>query len=407
MTAEAPGEPDADYPEPPVPVETVDPAALSRAIDAADPVRLLDVRDRDEVDAWHIAGPGVTLTQVPYSRFLEAQVTDRVADLAAEIAGEGPVTVVCGYGEASSYVAGLLADVGVEARNLAGGMRGWARVYEARRVGGAGPEAGDPTGPTVIQYRRPASGCLSYLVVDGGEAAVVDPLRAFADRYAADAAERGATLVAAVDTHLHADHLSGLREVAADDAVTAYLPERTLERGVDTPATGLADGDAVPVGVSALEAVALPGHTTDMTGFAVGDSLLSGDSVFVDAVARPDLQETGATAAELAAALHETCTERLAGFPPATVVCPGHATGPSATGHDGTVTDSLGAIRDRLPTVELDREAAVEELLADLPPQPANVDRIVAVNAGREAVDAATAFELELGPNNCAASVPA
>jgi glyoxylase-like metal-dependent hydrolase (beta-lactamase superfamily II)/rhodanese-related sulfurtransferase len=396
MPDHATADPPEDYPDPPVDVETVSPSELQRRLDAGEPVRLLDVRDRDEVAAWAIEGPGVTRTQLPYARFLEAQVTDGVPSLSAEVDGEGPITVVCGYGAASGYVAGLLADAGVEARNLAGGMRGWARVYEARPV--------RDSAPTILQYRRPASGCLGYLVLDGGEAVVVDPLRAFADRYAADATERGASLVAAVDTHLHADHVSGLRDVAAADGVTAYLPEATLDRRVDVAATPIADGDEIAVGSTALEAVALPGHTTDMTGFAVDGHLLTGDSLFVDGIARPDLQETDEGPAGLAASLHETLTERLSSFTDDTVVCPGHVGDPTVVDPSGTVTATLGALRDGLWIFGTDRETAVARLRGDLPPEPANAERIVPVNAGREDVDAGTAFELELGPNNCAAS---
>jgi glyoxylase-like metal-dependent hydrolase (beta-lactamase superfamily II)/rhodanese-related sulfurtransferase len=385
---------DREYPDPPVEVHSIAPDALSRRLRAGEPVRLLDVRDRDEVAAWRIDGLDATLSQLPFSRFLQAQVTDSVADLAEEVEGEGPITVVCGRGEASDYVAGLLAEAGIEARNLAGGMRGWAQVYEARTL--------RESDPTIVQYERPASGCLSYLVVHGDEAAVVDPLRAVADRYAEDAADRDADLTAAVDTHVHADHVSGVRDLLAATDATAYLPERSIDRGVTFEATGLGAGDAVPVGVVRFEATPLPGHTTDMTGFRVAGHLLSGDSVFLDSVARPDLQEAGESARDLAATLHETLTERLAALDEGTTVSPGHRGEETQPAADGTFTAPLGRIRERLSYFGMDREAFVETAVADLPPTPANVERIVALNLGRESVDEGTAGELELGPNNCA-----
>jgi len=82
-------------------------------------------------------------------------------------------------------------------------MNGWARIYEAvevTRYDGPG---------TLLQYQRPSSGCLGYLLYDGGEAAVVDPLRAFTGRYLADADDLGVDLKYAIDTHVHADHISG------------------------------------------------------------------------------------------------------------------------------------------------------------------------------------------------------
>ncbi len=383
-----------EYPDPEVPVESTEPAQLAARLARGEPVRLLDVRNRDEFDTWHIDGPTVTSTLVPYMRWLQADATDSVADRAADIAGEGPVIAVCGRGEASAYVAGLLSEAGVEARNLADGMRGWARVYEAATVRGE---------PTVVQYRRPSSGCLGYLVASAGEAAVVDPLRAFTGRYLADADERGLDIVAVLETHVHADHVSGLRDLSGAADAPRYLPDPAVERGVEFGVETLADGDTVRVGEATVEAVALPGHTTGMLGFHVGGVLLSGDSLLLDGVARPDLQD-GPDPAALAGELHATLTDRLGRFDDATVLAPGHYEPAAAPAPDGTYTAPLGSVRDRLAVFGESAEAFVARVTATEPPQPANAGRIVAVNLGRAAAAGDEAFELELGPNNCAAA---
>ncbi len=386
-----------EYPDPDVPVESVEPAQLAARLAGGEPVRLLDVRNRDDFETWRIDGPSVTATLVPYMKWLQADATDSVAERAAELTGEGPIVAVCGRGEASAYVAGLLTQAGIEAGNLAEGMRGWARVYEANTV---------REDPTVVQYRRPSSGCLGYMVASGGEAAVVDPLRAFTDRYLADAAERGLDIVAVLDTHVHADHVSGLRECSAAAGVPRYLPEPAVERGVTFDVESVADGGTVAVGGTTLEAVALPGHTTGMFGFAVADVLLSGDSLFLDGVARPDLQD-GADPAALARELHATLTDRLARFDDETVLAPGHYGTATAPADDRTYTATLGTVRDRLDVFGESPGEFVDRVTATDPPQPANADRIVGVNLGREAADGEEAFELELGPNNCAAAATA
>ncbi len=390
------GEPDGgDYPDPPEEPETVSPAALSRRIDAGEPVRLLDVRDRDEFEAWSIDGAGVVATQLPFARALQAEVTGDVDGFAERIDGEGPITVVCGRGEASAYVAAVLAEAGYDARNLADGMRGWARVYETAELS---------VDPTVVQYRRPSSGCLGYLVVAGDEAAVVDPLRAFADRYAADAAERGADLRYAIDTHVHADHFSGVRAVAAASDAEPVTSAAAVDRGVTFDVRTVADGEALPLGGTALRAVALPGHTTGTTGVAVGDLLLTGDSLFVESVARPDLEAGDEGAPELARELYRTLTERLAAFDDATTVAPGHY-GPGSTPREGGgYAATLGELRASLWAFDVDETTFVERVCGDMPPRPANFERIIAANLGTEAPDDETAFELELGPNNCAAT---
>jgi glyoxylase-like metal-dependent hydrolase (beta-lactamase superfamily II) len=409
----------SEYPEPEVPVQARDPDELAARIAAGEPVRLLDVRDRDEVDQWRIEGPGVAFTQVPYAKFMAAQVRDEVGDLAAEVGGEGPVTVVCGRGEASDYVAGVLTAAGVEARNLAGGMDAWGRVHLSRVV---------REEPTVVQYERPATGCLSYAVLDGGEALLVDPLLAGVDAYREDLAERGAELAAVFDTHLHADHLSGLREVtpgggdagpagSASDPPRRLLPAGIDRREVTYGGEVLGDGETVDVGEAAVEAVALPGHTTEMTGLVVGDVLLAGDSLFLDSVARPDLQE-GVDPRDQAEQLYETLHERLPAAGEDPLVAPGHRR-PETELVEGTYTARLSALRERVEALGLDRAAFVEHVLTDAP-RPANVERILAINRGAETLgsggdsegagdasgedagDSEAWVELELGPNNCA-----
>ena len=383
-------------PAPPTDAPSVTPAELHEQLRASDPVRLLDIRDRDEFETWHIDGPSVTATQVPLSKFVQASVTGGVADLVADFPGEGPLTVVCGRGEGSAFVAGLLEDNGIDARNLADGMDGWARLYVAAEL--------PCSSATVLQYERPSAGCLSYLVVSDDEAVVVDPLRAFADRYVTDANGRGATLTRAIDTHVHADHVSGLRALATEYDVEPVLPAPAIERGVTDDVTALDPGASLSVGSATLQSVPLPGHTTGMTGLLVGDVLLAGDSVFLDSVARPDLEAGSDGATALARDLHRTLTERLAEIPDQTLVAPGHHSERTAPAEDGTYTARLATLRDRLAAFGMDRDAFVTWLRDDMPPRPANFERIVDINLGVTTVDDADAFELELGPNNCAAT---
>jgi len=384
-----------DYPEPPTDPPSLSVAALQAKLDAGESLRLLDVRDRDEYEQWRIRGESVTATQLPFTKFLQAKVTGEVDDIVDDVAGTGPITVVCGRGEASAFVAGLLTEHGFEAQNLSDGMEGWARLYEAREI--------PCDAATVRQYRRPSSGCLGYMIVSDGSATVVDPLRAFTDRYVADAADHDASLTYAIDTHVHADHVSGVRRLAEETDAEPVLSERAVARGVED-VTELADGETLRVGSVTLEAVPLPGHTTGMTGFTVGNVLLAGDSVFLDSVARPDLEAGADGARDLAQDLHRTLTDRLAALPDETLVAPGHYSESTTPADDGTFTATLGTLRDRLPGFGMDREAFVEYVCDDIPPRPANFERILAINLGTATVDDDTAFELELGPNNCAAA---
>ncbi|WP_135827948.1 MBL fold metallo-hydrolase [Halorussus halobius] len=404
--------------------DSVTPEALYDRLRRGERVGLLDVRNREEAEAWRITGGDVERAQTPYSEFAAATARGEVADLAADLDLPEPVVAVCPRGEVSATVAERLRAEGVDARNLSDGMHGWARLYVARDL----PADALPEGVAVVQYDRPASGCLSYLVVAGDEAAVIDPLRAFADRYAADAADRGATLRYAVDTHVHADHLSGVQALAGTDragvdagsGIEAVLPAGADERGLAFDARLVGDGDELVVGDAALTAVHAPGHTTELTAFRLGDVLLSGDALFTDSFGRPDLEreahgDSDGTSGEqvdprdadgardLAETLYDTLTDRLLALPDGVLVAPGHRRPDESPnpGENDAYAARVGAVRERLRLGD-DRGAFAARVLDSLPPRPANYGDIVPANLGRESVDDETAFEMELGPNNCA-----
>jgi glyoxylase-like metal-dependent hydrolase (beta-lactamase superfamily II)/rhodanese-related sulfurtransferase len=386
-----------DFPSPDVTVETVDPETLHAQVDSGDSVTLLDTRMQSDYEQWHIDGEAVTSINVPYYEFLDD-------DIDAEVLGVIPdshtVTVLCAKGGASEYVAGRLAERGYDVNHLSRGMNGWARVYDAVEVTGY-----DGAG-TLLQYQRPSSGCLGYLLYDGGEAAVIDPLRAFTDRYLADAEDLGVELTHALDTHVHADHVSGVRDLARH-GVEGVVPEATVDRGITyaDEVTTARDGDTVRVGGATIEAVHTPGHTTGMTSYLLDSSLLAtGDGLFVESVARPDLEEGDEGAPDAARLLYESLQERIRPLPDETLIGGGHVSDAAEPAPDGTYTATLGQLVEEMDALRLNEGEFVDLVLSDMPPRPANYEEIIATNLGKTAVDDEEAFSLELGPNNCAAS---
>jgi glyoxylase-like metal-dependent hydrolase (beta-lactamase superfamily II)/rhodanese-related sulfurtransferase len=395
----------SQFPDLDVRVPYVTAERLKRRIDAGGPVTVLDTRRPADFAAWHVSGPNVRTVNVPFTRFLDG---DDPAESVPEGVPDGPMVTCCAKGLSSVYVAEFLTRAGYDVKALEEGMLGWAGLYEYRELDV------DVEGVTVAQYHRPSSGCLAYLVVSGEEAAVIDPLRAFADEYVADARALGADIVYAIDTHVHADHISGVREVAERSGARVVLPEGSVGRGLafdselvggarlpDSGTEPLEDGDRLPLGETTVEAVSLPGHTTEMTGYRVGDVFITGDTLFLEGVARPDLEEGAEGAPEAARRLFGTLRSVFA-LTDETVVAPGHAAEGDEPAPDGTYTRRLGDLRASLSLPD-DREAFVDRSLADVPPRPNNYQRVIATNLGREAVADDEAFELELGPNNCAA----
>jgi glyoxylase-like metal-dependent hydrolase (beta-lactamase superfamily II) len=389
-------EPD-DFPTPDVAVDELEPDELKARIDAGESVTVLDARMESDFSEWHVDGPSVEIANVPYFHFLDDEVDDEILEQVPE--GD-PLVVLCAKGGASEYVAGVLAEAGRDVVHLEEGMNGWARIYErvpVSRYDGPGD---------LYQYQRPSSGCLGYLLVSDGEAVVVDPLRAFTDRYLDDAADLDADLTYAFDTHIHADHISGVRTLD-DDGVTGVVPEAARQRGVtyiDDLATA-ADGDEFAVGDATVETVYTPGHTSGMTSYLLGGSLLAtGDGLFVESVARPDLEEGDEGAPDAARQLHETLQERVLTLDDDVLIGGAHFSDAADPADDGTYTAPIGQLVDEMDALTMDEDEFVELVLSDMPPRPANYEDIIATNLGQQEADDEEAFELELGPNNCAAS---
>jgi glyoxylase-like metal-dependent hydrolase (beta-lactamase superfamily II) len=386
-----------DFPTADVDVPSLASSELKRRIDSGDRVTILDTRTNTDFDEWHVDGPNVEITNIPYFEFIGEDIDE---ELLSRVPAGDPLVVLCAKGGASEYVAGELIEAGRDVVHLEDGMNGWARIYERHEVT-------DYDGPgTVYQYQRPSSGCLGYLLVSEDEAAVVDPLRAFTDRYLADAEEFGVDLRYAFDTHIHADHISGVRALDAA-GVTGVIPENAVPRGVtyaDDVETA-ADGERFEVGAATVETVYTPGHTSGMTSYLLGGHLLTtGDGLFIESVARPDLQEGDEGAPDAARQLYETLQETILEMDDDTLIGGAHFSDGAEPAADGTYTASLGDLVDRMDALSVGEEEFVDIVLADMPPRPANYQEIIATNLGQQEADDEEAFELELGPNNCAAS---
>ena len=363
--------------------ETIKPAELADRLARLEPLTILDVR----ADAsTSIEAPSATLRHLPSSHVLADP--DRVS---AQL--QGPVAVVCERGLTAQAVAEALRARGVEALVLEGGMRGWLGALRAW------PVTPGVDGLDLIQIQRPGRGCLSYLLAAGGEALVVDPAPD-PGLYVELADRLGARVATVFDTHVHADHLSGARELAAATGAVFRLPDAALERGIADAdrVVPVADGEEIALGPVTLRALSLPGHTTDMTGLLVEDrALIGGDSVFADGIARPDLQHGDRDGARaMARTLHATLSERVLALGEDTVLLPGHAH-PGV--HVGAIAPRLGDLLAALPELSIgDPEAFAREVTAAMPPRPANYEAIIAVNSGTRCFDP----ELETGGNSCA-----
>ena len=191
------------------------------------------------------------------------------------------------------------------------------------------------------------------------------------------------------------------------EGVEGVIPAAAVDRGVTyaDELTKAEDGDEFRVGDATIETVATPGHTTGMTSYLVDESLLAtGDGLFIESVARPDLEEGDEGAPDAARMLYDSLQERVLTLPDDTLVGGAHFSDAAVPAADGSYTAPIGQLVEEMDALTMDKDDFVETVLADMPPRPANYEEIIATNLGQNAVDDDEAFTLELGPNNCAAS---
>lgn len=240
------------------------------------------------------------------------------------------------------------------------------------------------------QLLNDETACASYLLgcKSRGEMAVVDPHADLVDTYVALADAQGARISAVLETHVQADHLSGMAALVGRTGATPYMPAGA---GVEFDHRALADGDVVGVGNTELEAIATPGHATAHHAYLVTDHaraddswmVLSGDALLVGDAGRPDLHAHGdRTAEEMARTLYRSLTERLLPLPDHLLLYPAHYSGSvCGRGLSGNPASTIGYERRHNTALQSRSEDEfVSALLRDLPPAPEQQAAIIAAN---------------------------
>ena len=234
------------------------------------------------------------------------------------------------------------------------------------------------------QLLNEEAGCLSYLIgcSQAGQALIVDPARDRVDDYAALARRKGLTITGIVETHVHADHISGNQALAAKTGARIHVHPAANAAFAHDP---VEDGRQLRVGSVALDVVHTPGHTPEsisllITDLSRGDEpwfVLTGDTLFVGDVGRPDFGGEQA-----AARLYASLTERLLRLPDSVEVYPAHGAGSSCgRAMSSKTATTIGFERRFNAALQAGGvDDFVRRLMTGLPPKPPNFDRIIARN---------------------------
>lgn len=361
-------------------IEHISATELARRLGTDDAPFVLDVRTRAEVAEW----PFPAAVNIPI---------EELSARAAEVPRDRAVAVLCASGTRSLAAAEALDRAGWNVGNVDGGMAAWASVYDAAVV--------TVGAVRVVQIRRRAKGCLSYVIVGGGEAFVVDPSLDTAI-YAEVAAAEGVGITRIFDTHVHADHLSGARVLAAQTGARVHLNRADGFTFEDFEP--MADCARFTLGDSAATVTVLhtAGHTLGSVVLLVDDRvLLSGDTLFVEGVGRPDLADR---AEEFAVNLYRSLHDRVLTLDDDVLVLPSHYGDEVAVRPDVPVAATLGRLRTDLAPLSFDEDSFVGWAVGRSKPRPPNAATIVQTNLAGSTSNLLALRRLECGPNRCSAS---
>ncbi|PCK23479.1 hypothetical protein CEY02_01145 [Bacillus pumilus] len=363
---------------------------LTKKIINKEPLFLLDVRNESDVQDWKIEGEAIEYVNVPYFELL-----DGVEDMVENVPADRDVLVVCAKEGSSIMVAEMLSEAGRTVHYLQGGMKAWSEHIEPVKIG-------DLTGGgELYQFVRMGKGCLSYMIMSNGEAAIVDAAR-MTDVYIHFAKKHGVTVAHVFDTHLHADHISGGKKLAEQTGAVYWLPPKDAE-DVTFDYKRLEEGQRMTIGAATIDIHPLysPGHTIGSTSFIVNDQyLLSGDILFVDSIGRPDL---AGMAEDWVGDLRETLYKRYTALSKDLIVLPAHFMIMEEVNEDGSVWKELGVLFEENHGLNIEDEDVFRQMVTqDLPAQPNAYQDIRQTNMGKLNPDDETQREMEIGPNRCA-----
>ena len=352
---------------------------------------ILDVRNQSDFDDWKIEGENIEIINIPYFDLL-----DDVTPALDKISQGKKVLVVCAKEGSSEFVAQQIVESGrTNVFYLQGGMRAWSDHLEPVKVG-------DLTdGGSLYQFVRIGKGCLSYMIISNGEAAVVDAVR-MTDVFVNFAKEQHVQIKHTIDTHLHADHISGGKKLAETTGATYWLPSKDATE-VLFEYQKLENGNDITVGNTKIKIHPLysPGHTIGSTSLIIDDKyLLSGDILFVESIGRPDL---AGKAEDWVSDLRNTLYNLYTTLSKDLKVLPAHFGKITELGQGGVVSARLGDLYEKNPGLKIQDEAQFRRTVTvNLPPQPNAYQEIRQTNMGKITPSEDEQREMEIGPNRCA-----
>lgn len=389
----------------------IKPSELKKKIDSGEDIFILDVRDSKEHEPW----------KVSYDRYNDTPVIP-LNDLSSsealkQIPKDKEVVTFCGHGNRSMSAAKMLSEKGYNVKTIEGGLDGWNTVNDVALVANTGSSV------NIWQVRRVSKGCMSYVIANPSnkKAIAMDSTCEIDNAIDTLANENGLEITAFIETHMHADHLSGATKLAKKygsslyiSSLEQYVTKSASESGITINLVKTGDKIAIGDGLD-LEAIHTPGHTSgsiclklqvsDVTRKKVNaveakevsthTYLFTGDTLFVDGVGRPDLHDK---AEEFTHNLYNSYQTKILNTPDETLILPAHFSG--SFEHSKPIFSTIKSIKERLELLSIPEDKFVKFVTSNLPPQPMNYKKIASINKEMIPCDSIERG-IEAGPNSC------
>jgi glyoxylase-like metal-dependent hydrolase (beta-lactamase superfamily II)/rhodanese-related sulfurtransferase len=393
---------------------SIKPNELKKKIDQGEDIFILDVRNAEEHKSWKIS----------YDRYPDSQLIplDELSSPGSlrKIPEDKEIITFCARGNRSMSAAKILSKYGYRVKSIEGGLNGWNTVYDLSLITQKNSII------NIWQIRRISKGCISYLVSNSltKNALVIDATCEIDSIISYILNENNFKLTKVVDTHLHADHLSGATKLAKKYGSTLYLSSlenyNIKNNEYELKFKFISDGDTIKIGNEVfLETIYTPGHTNGSISFKLEiniDNFLKkygnednqiknglskmfvfiGDTLFVDGVGRPDLH--GKTD-EFAHNLFNTYQQKILILPDEAIILPSHYSG--IVEHERPIYDTVKNIKQNINLLSASENDFVKFVNENIPPRPMNYDRIISINKQLISCDKIEQNDIEVGPNAC------
>jgi len=350
-------------------------------------ILIVDIRESDNFDDWHIKDS----KNVDVYKDIWNSNFDKVKEKLSQLPKDKKIVTVCNVGKTSQKASVLLESLGYNTLILEKGMMGWNTMHQDVDVI-------NENELLLKQVIRPGKGCLSYLIGSNStkECFIVDPSQ-FIEEYIEIAKKLGFTIKGILETHVHADHLSGAKQLADMTKTKYHISGKDFKAKTDF--IDLSNNDEIKIGENKIRIIETPGHTNGSVCFLVNNkALLTGDTLFLEGVGRPDLGRDKEEISNGAKILYSSLN-KIKDLNENLIVLPTHFTDYNKV----PIFEILNIILKNNKPLNIDSEQEfVDYILNNLPNTPPNYEEIKNINYECTQISREEGEKLEFGPNRCA-----